>query len=178
MKAWHEATWVDPDAPEKPRRRFRWAWLWLLLIPTVLILFSLARYNNYWQYGDWTVATFSCDQPLPGEATWSDMEVAGCAQEAIPGADVKLLDVGVPAQDVETDGTSWTFRNMPTAFSTMGLNVFLQESAGRVYIVDASTTPPTVHREMTASDVDRTVFARNLGEIDTTSFYVVVAPPN
>lgn len=177
MKAWHEATWVDPDAGDKKRRRFPLAWLWLLLIPGALVLFSVARFNDFWQYDDWTVVTFTCQQPLAADATWSELETAGCQQGDVPGAEVSLLDAGRAAGDVETDGTTWTFRNMPAAFSTMGLNVFLEEPAGRVYIVDASTTPPTVHREMTASDVDRTVFARNLGEIDSTSLYAVVAPP-
>ncbi|QDO87501.1 hypothetical protein FNH13_03420 [Ornithinimicrobium ciconiae] len=177
MKAWHAATWEDPDDAATTKRRFSWGWLWLLLIPAALILFSLARFNDYWQYDDWTVATLHCDEPLTADPAWSDLQAAGCEQAPIPGAEVTLLDVGKPAQEFETDGTTWTFRNMPSAFSTMGLNVFLEEPAGRVFIVDASTTPPTVHREMTPSDVERTVFARNFGTVETTNFYVAVAPP-
>lgn len=177
MPAWHEATWVDdPDAGPR-KKRWRTAWLWLLLIPVALFLLSIARFNNYWQYADYTVSTLACDQPLAQDPSWSDMEAAGCAQAAIPGAEVVLLDGGAPAENVETDGTTWSFPNMPSAFTTMGLNVLLQESAGRVFIVDAATTPPTVHREMTATDVNHTVFARSLGEADSTTFYAVVAPP-
>ncbi|WP_114908128.1 hypothetical protein [Ornithinimicrobium murale] len=178
MPAWHEATWVDdPDAAPRRKRRWRTAWLWLLILPVGLFLFSIARFNNYWQYDDYTVATFACEQPLAETATWSDMEAAGCRQAAIPGTEVKLLDGGAPAEEFESDGTTWTFPNLPSAFSTMGLNVLLEESAGRVFIVDASTTPPAVHREMSPSDVDRTVFARSFGAIDSTEFYAVVAPP-
>ena len=63
MPAWHEATWVDdPDAGPQKKRRFRWAWAWLLLIPAALMLFSVARSNNYWQYTDMTV-TSTCSLP-------------------------------------------------------------------------------------------------------------------
>lgn len=174
-KAWHSATWVDPDAPEK-KRRFSLGWLWLLLIPAALIIFSIFRFNNYWQHADWTVTTYACDQALAADATWSDMEAAGCSPTAIPGAEVVLLDAGYPAEHFETDGTTWTFENMPAAFSTSGLNVFLEDSAGEVFVVDGSSTPPTVLHEMGNSDVARTVFTRNLGDIDTTDLIVVVAP--
>lgn len=176
MKAWHEATWVDPDAPQR-KRRLSWGWLWLLLIPAALIAFSVARFNDYWQYDDWTVTTYACAEPLTAEATWSDMEAAGCAQTAIPGSDVTLIDGGRPTEATDSDEAVWTFGNVPSGFSTSGLNVQLREPAGRVFLVDASSTPPTVHREMTPSDVARTLFARNIGETEATSFYVVVAPP-
>ncbi|MCK0110609.1 hypothetical protein MWU75_00420 [Ornithinimicrobium sp. F0845] len=174
MPAWHEATWVDPDG--KKKRGVRMGWLWLLLIPAVLILFSVARFNDYWQYDDFTVTTVACEAPLAEGATWSDMDAAGCEESEIPGIEIRLLDGGRPAEDVETDGTTWQFGNMPSAFTTLGLDVYLEESAGRVFIADASTTPPTVLREMRAGDVDRTVFARNLGDIDTLELYLVVAP--
>lgn len=175
MKAWHEATWVDPDARQR-KRRFSWGWLWLLLIPAALVTFSVALFNDYWQHGDWTVTTYSCDEPLAADPTWADLQAAGCAEQEIPGAEVTLIDGGTPTESDERDGAVWVFRDLPTAFSTMGLNVQLDEPAGRVFVVDGSTEPPSVHREMTASDVARTLFARNLGSLDSTDLYAVVAP--
>lgn len=175
MPAWHEATWVDPD--EKQRKRgFRWGWLALLLIPAVLVTFSVARYNDYWQYDSMTVTTLQCQEPLEADATWADMEAAGCTSAAL-GATVQLVDGGRNVDnEPETDGTEWTFDNVPTAFSTLALNVTVPETAGKVFMVDAEPTPPEVLREMTASDVDRTTFARNLGEANTQAVYAVVAP--
>ena len=175
MSAWHEATWTDPDE-KAGRRRFRWGWLWLLLIPLGLIFFSVGRANNYWQYDDFTVVTFSCPEPLSEDASWADMEAAGCAPNVIPGIDVRLLEAGRPSGEVITNGATWEFHGMQSAFSTLAINVYLEEPAGRVFIVDAAASPPRVHREMTNSDEARTVFARNLGEIETLDFYVVVSP--
>jgi len=174
MPAWHEATWVDPD--EKQKRRFRGGWLWLLLIPAALVLFSVARFNDYWQYDDMTITTLECDERLGGSPTWADMESAGCAPAAI-GATLTLVDAGRGTDpEPDMDGTNWTFKNIPTAFSTLVLNVTVHESVGGVLIVDAEQDPPAVLREMTPSDVARTVFARNLGELDTLTLYVVVYP--
>lgn len=174
MPAWHEATWADPDAKEK--RGFRWGWLWLLLIPAALILLSVARFNNYWQYDSMTVTTLECRDAVAEDATWADMESAGCEPTDV-GATVQLVDGGrITDADPETDGTSWTFDNVPTAFTTLALNVTVPRSAGQVHIVDAEQEPPEVLRAMTPSDSARTVFARNLGEIDTLTLYAVISP--
>lgn len=176
MPAWHEATWVDdPDAGPK-KRRFRLAWAWLLLIPAGLMVFSVARSNNYWQFDDMTVSTLQCQESLGEEPTWGDMEAAGCAPAAI-GAEIALTDAGRhPDADPESDGTTWTFEQVPTAFTTLALDVQLSEPAGRVFVVNPETTPPTVERELAASNVADTMFAGSLGSLKSTSIHVVVTP--
>lgn len=177
MPAWHEATWVDdPDAGPRKKRRFRWAWAWLLLIPAALMLFSVARSNNYWQFTDMTVTTLQCQEPLGAEPTGADLEAAGCAPAAL-GAEVALTDAGRhPDADPESDGTTWTFEGVQSSFSTLALDVQFPEPVGRVLLVDPETEPPTVMRELTANDTASTKFAGNVGATEATSFQVVVAP--
>ena len=64
MPAWHEGTWVDDPDSAPRKKRWRATWMWLLLIPVALFMLSIARFNNYWQYADYTVSTLACDQPL------------------------------------------------------------------------------------------------------------------
>lgn len=175
MKAWHEATWVGPEG-ETPRRRFRLGWLWLLIIPAALVAFSIARFNGFWQYTEMSVTTLQCEQPLAEtEPTWAQMEEAGCSPTAL-GADVVILDGGQPADsEPETDGTTWTFERVPSAFSTLGINVMLPESAGRVHTVNAEAEPPEVLNEMNG-DAQRRTFSERLLQGDSTTFYVVVSP--
>lgn len=177
MPAWHEATWVDdPDAGPQKKRRFRWAWAWLLLIPAALMLFSVARSNNYWQYTDMTVTTLQCQEPVSEAPAWADLADAGCAPAAI-GAQVALTDAGRhPDAEPESDGTTWTFEGVPSAFSTLAIDVQLAEPAGRVLVVNPESEPPTVVRELLANDTASTMFAGSLGELESTSFQVVVAP--
>lgn len=203
MPAWHEAKWVDdPDAGPQKKRRFRLAWAWLLLIPAALMVLSVAQSNNYWQYDDITVSTLQCQEPVGEEPqgeepqgeettgeettgeepqgeepTWAELELAGCAPAAI-GAEVELTDAGRhPDADVESDGTTWTFEQVPTAFTTLALDVQLPEAAGRVFLVNPETSPPTVLNELSASDVADTMFAGPVGAVKSTSIQVVVTPP-
>ncbi|MDO5712666.1 MAG: hypothetical protein Q4P32_13145, partial [Micrococcales bacterium] len=171
MKAWHEATWVGPEG-EAPRRTFRLGWLWLLIIPAVLIAFSIARFNGFWQYTEMSVTTLRCEQPLAeSEPTWPQMEAAGCTPTAL-GAEVVILDGGQPADsEPETDGTTWTFDQVPSAFSTLGINVTLPESAGRVHTVNAEAEPPEVLNEMNG-DAQGRVFSERLLHGDSVTFYV------
>lgn len=173
MPAWHEATWVDPDG--KSRRRWRWGWLALLLIPAALVAFSIARFNDYWQYVDMTVTTMQCPQPVPESAAWADLEAAGCT-EVDGGATVALLDAGRPVKETQ-DGAVWTYEGVPSAFSTLGINVTTPETAGRVYVVDAETTPPTVLMEMSSTDTADRVWTGNIGSVSSATFYAVIAPP-
>lgn len=173
MPAWHEATWVDPEAQQK--RRWRLGWLLLLLIPAALIAFSIARFNDYWQYVDMTVTTMGCPQPVATGATWADLEAAGCA-EADTGATVALLDAGRPIRESQ-DGAVWTYERVPSAFSTLGVNVTTPETAGGVYVVDAETTPPTVLMEMNSTDTADRVWTGNIGSVSSATFYAVIAPP-
>lgn len=174
-KAWHEATWVGPEG-EAPRRRFRAGWLWMLIIPAALIIFSVARYNGYWQYTEMSVTTLQCEQPLAdAEPTWAQMEAAACAPAAI-GADVVILDGGqVADSSPNTDGTTWTFEGVASSFSTLGINVTLADSAGRVHTVNAETQPPEVLNEMNG-DAQGRIFSQQLLQGDSTTFYVVVSP--
>lgn len=177
MPAWHEATWVDPDGTVKKKRRFGFGWLVLLLIPAALIVFTVARSNDYWQYADVTVTTLQCQQPVDEAPTWADLEAAGCAPAAI-GAQVELTDAGRhPDADPASDGTTWTFERVPTAFSTLAIDVQLPEPAGRVVIVNPETEPPTVVRELSANDTASRMFAGPVGRQETSSLQVVVAPP-
>lgn len=176
MAAWHEAKWDAPGESTK-RRRFRWGWLWLLVIPVALITFSVGSYNNYWQFADFTVSTLVCEEPLPEEADWAAIEAAGCTEGAIPGADITLLEVGREAgEDVRTDGTTWEFTNVQSAFSTMSINVMFEEPVGRAYTVDAEANPPAVLRELNGDKARRT-FSQHLKQGDSTKFYVAVGAP-
>lgn len=175
MTAWHEATWVDPDRGA-PRRGLRLGWLWLLIIPAAMIAFSIARSNGFWQYTEMSVTTLRCEQPLTEpEPTWAQMEAANCSPAAL-GGNVVILDGGQPADsEPETDGTTWTFERVPSAFSTLGLNVMLPDPAGRVHSVNAEAEPPEVLIEMNG-DSQRRTFSERLPQGDSTTFYVVVSP--
>lgn len=174
MPAWHEATWVGPE-DKAPRRRFPLSWLWLLVIPVALIGFSFARYNNYWQYTEMTVSTMECTQSLDAEPKWPDMEAAGCELAPL-AAELVILDGGRQAdKDPDTDGTTWTFDGVPGAFSTLGINATLKDSAGQVHIVNAEAEPPEVLSAMNG-DVGRRIFSQRLEQGDSRTFYLVVSP--
>lgn len=174
--AWHEATWVDdPDAPKKKNRRSYWNFLWLLVVPAALIAFFIARSNNYWQWTDMTVTTLECRESVAEGATWAAMEAAGCTPAATD-AEVIILDVGNPVDKEPTvEGATWTFKKVPSAFSTLGINVLVPESRGSVTVMDAETDPPSTLTTMN-SDVSGLTFSSTLPQGDSTSFYVVIAP--
>jgi hypothetical protein len=151
--------------------------MWLLAIPAALLVFSFARYYDYWQYSDMTVSTLECAEPLEGDPSWSDMAAAGCEPVPISG-EVVILDGGRQAdKDPETDGARWTFDGVPSAFSTLGINAMLDDPAGRVYLVNAEAEPPQTLGELNG-DVGGLTFSGRLEQGDSRSFYLVVSPRN
>ncbi len=174
MKAWHEATWVDPEVEQRPTRRFRLAWLWLLVVPAVLIAFSLYRHNVYEQYSTFTVTTLACQEPVAADAPWSAFEAAGCAPADV-GAQLKMLiELSEPRQEPATDGTTWTFENIPAANPALSLDVTLQQPAGGVVVANAAASPPQVIS--TLSHDALTHYSGFLNNDESLQFYVVIIP--
>lgn len=172
-RARHEAAWTHQDATVRGGAGGNRGWVMLAVGFAVIALLSIFAYNRLMNFQTVTFELQQCQAPLGEDATWADVQAAGCAPAPIAGDVLTMWHAGDQSRaDAET-GSAWVFEDVPVNTVVNSMQVDTAEPARSVVLVEPDKERV---RTVLTGDSAGTRWSGYVGDRAATTLWVLVTP--
>lgn len=172
-RARHEAAWTHADATVRGSVGRNRGWVMLAVGFALVAIVSTFAYNRLMNFQDVTFELRSCQEPLTGESTWSQVQAAACDPVAIDSQVLTRWSEGHQTPADRAVGSSWTFTSVPVNTVVNAVELELAEPARSVVVAEPSREDVRV---ALTPDAAGTTWSGHIGDRAATTMWVLVTP--